>query len=42
MSFLYIAISPKEKEVPGLKENSSGIPENKNAALLAAGILEGG
>ncbi len=41
MSFLYIVISPKEKEVPGLQVNTPEIAENKNAALLAASILEG-
>jgi uncharacterized membrane protein len=41
MSFLYIVISPKEKEVPGLNGNTPEIAENKNAALLAASMLEG-
>lgn len=41
MSFLYIVISPKEKEVPGSNGNTPEIAENKNAALLAASMLEG-
>jgi DNA-binding transcriptional ArsR family regulator len=41
MSFLYMVLSPKEKEVPDLKENPSGIIENKNTVLLAASMLEG-
>ena len=41
MSFLYIVISSKEKEVPGLNGNTPEIAENKNAALLAASMLEG-
>ncbi len=41
MSFLYIVLSPKEKEVQGLQGNTPEIAENKNAALLAASMLEG-
>ncbi len=39
MSFLYIILYPKEKEIP--ETDSTGIPENKNTALMAANMLEG-
>ncbi len=41
MSFLYIVISPKEKEVQGLQVNTPEVAETKYTALLAASMLEG-
>lgn len=41
MSFLYIILSSKEKETPEVKGDVAGIPEDKNAALLAANLLDG-
>jgi uncharacterized membrane protein len=41
MSFLYIILSSKEKETPGSEKIETAIPENKNAAMVAADILEG-
>ncbi|MDD5472824.1 MAG: winged helix-turn-helix transcriptional regulator [Candidatus Methanoperedens sp.] len=41
MSFLYIILSSKEKEIPEVKGDVAGIPENKNTALMAASMLEG-
>lgn len=41
MSFLYIILSSKEKETPEVKGDVAAIPENKNAALLAASLLDG-
>jgi hypothetical protein len=41
MSFLYIVLFPKEKEIPELKRDLAGIPEIKSTAMLAANILEG-
>ena len=41
MSFLYIILSSKEKETPGSKQIEITVPENKNAAMVAADILDG-
>jgi uncharacterized membrane protein len=41
MSFLYIILFPKEKEIPELKGEVAGLPEIKSTAILAANILEG-
>ena len=41
MSFLYIVLFPKEKEIPELKRDLAGLPEIKSTAILAANILEG-
>lgn len=41
MSFLYIILSSKEKETPEVKGDVAAIPEDKNAALLAANLLDG-
>lgn len=41
MSFLYIILFSKEKEIPESKRDNVGIPENKSTAMLAANLLEG-
>ncbi len=41
MSFLYIVLFSKEKEIPELKKDIAGIPESKSTAMLAANLLEG-
>ncbi|MCX9009983.1 MAG: MarR family transcriptional regulator [Candidatus Methanoperedens sp.] len=39
MSFLYIVLF--SKEMPGIKKDTSAVPENKSTAVLAAALLEG-
>ena len=41
MSFLYIIISSKEKEIPRFERIETTIPENKSAAMVAVDILDG-
>ncbi len=41
MSFLYIILSSKEKETPEVKGDVAAIPEDNNAALLDANLLDG-
>jgi uncharacterized membrane protein len=41
MSFLYIILSSKEKEIPISEQIETTIPEKKSAAMVAADILDG-
>ena len=41
MSFLYIIMFSKEKEIPELKRDIAGIPESKSTSMLAVNLLEG-
>ena len=41
MSFLYIIMFSKEKEIPVLKKDVSGILKSKSTSMLAVNLLEG-
>lgn len=41
MSFIFIILSSRDKETPGLKIETPEIPENKSTVQLAADLLDG-